>query len=62
VVKTHHHRNAQREIAILNVTYASRFCESQTVMAYVVPPTEMHRYRIDTSVQIVKQVPSMKKM
>lgn len=54
---THHHRDEQREIAILRIKHAYHFRESQVELAYLVPPTETHRYSIDTSVQVIKRVP-----
>lgn len=53
----HHHRNEQREIAILGINHAYQFHETQVELAYLVLPTETQRYSIDTSVQLVKRVP-----
>ena len=53
----HHHRDEQQEIAVLSIEHTYRFRESQVELSYLVPPTETHRYSIDTSVQVVRRVP-----
>jgi hypothetical protein len=51
-----HHRDEHCEIAVLSLKHDYRFGESQIELSYLVPPTETHRYSIETSVQVVKRM------